>query len=474
MTAVNARTMTRRQSVLAETWRGFNRALRSPYEPFNPFDWIHRLFLGLVDHFYIHSGCINLVVKYELNNAWRPLLPLFGLGMIISIDLAYAASIRSVLKERWCCASAATTVEGITNNEAKTTQQESDDSCRWMMLHDSLVLYLSFMLLFHYMSTVLNSPGVALPEAKKQQGQRQQQGSGSGQSYERWKNTEGQGGMLCIQPILSESAERQRVALYGPIKPRGENQNAHHEPADSSLSPLPRRNHVYFPSHEASFCEKCNILRPARCHHCSFCNRCVLQFDHHCIWVNQCIGYNNYRHFFLMLFFLVFCCWYGVAVLFLPFYEPFQQRVKQEGWAQVLYSSSTGSSIMTPPLPHKFIYQVLYTEKGVPPQLVIDFVFPFLLVIGTIMTVFFAFHVRYVLLARTTLEHKIILQGIIAAILIDQGRRPEETKVINAFDQGWKRNILQILGTNLPLLFLPYRTEPMPPFIPLIEKEPVD
>uniref|UniRef100_A0A914W6M9 Palmitoyltransferase n=1 Tax=Plectus sambesii TaxID=2011161 RepID=A0A914W6M9_9BILA len=30
------------------------------------------------------------------------------------------------------------------------------------------------------------------------------------------------------------------------------------------------------------FCEKCQCVKPDRCHHCSVCGQCVLKFDHHC------------------------------------------------------------------------------------------------------------------------------------------------------------------------------------------------
>lgn len=30
------------------------------------------------------------------------------------------------------------------------------------------------------------------------------------------------------------------------------------------------------------FCEKCQIIKPDRCHHCSVCGTCILKMDHHC------------------------------------------------------------------------------------------------------------------------------------------------------------------------------------------------
>ena len=34
----------------------------------------------------------------------------------------------------------------------------------------------------------------------------------------------------------------------------------------------------------ATYCRKCQHLRPARAHHCAICRRCVLKMDHHCPW----------------------------------------------------------------------------------------------------------------------------------------------------------------------------------------------
>lgn len=49
------------------------------------------------------------------------------------------------------------------------------------------------------------------------------------------------------------------------------------------------------------FCEKCNITRPPRAHHCKECNKCVLMMDHHCIFTSNCVGFRTLRPYFVFL-----------------------------------------------------------------------------------------------------------------------------------------------------------------------------
>lgn len=56
------------------------------------------------------------------------------------------------------------------------------------------------------------------------------------------------------------------------------------------------------------FCEKCQLIKPDRAHHCSVCSTCVLKMDHHCPWVNNCIGFHNYKFFMLFLAYALLYC----------------------------------------------------------------------------------------------------------------------------------------------------------------------
>ena len=48
-------------------------------------------------------------------------------------------------------------------------------------------------------------------------------------------------------------------------------------------------------------CQKCNLPKPNRAHHCSACGKCVFRFDHHCPYIGNCVGLYNIRAFILMI-----------------------------------------------------------------------------------------------------------------------------------------------------------------------------
>ncbi|XP_070818082.1 palmitoyltransferase ZDHHC15B [Chaetodon trifascialis] len=64
------------------------------------------------------------------------------------------------------------------------------------------------------------------------------------------------------------------------------------------------------------FCDRCQVLKPDRCHHCSVCETCVLKMDHHCPWVNNCVGFSNYKFFLLFLSYSMLYCVFIAATVF--------------------------------------------------------------------------------------------------------------------------------------------------------------
>lgn len=61
---------------------------------------------------------------------------------------------------------------------------------------------------------------------------------------------------------------------------------------------------------EVRFCKKCQARKPDRAHHCSTCRRCVLKMDHHCPWLATCIGLRNHKAFLLFLIYTsLFSLW---------------------------------------------------------------------------------------------------------------------------------------------------------------------
>eukprot|EP01084_Bolivina_argentea_P032407 59964_1 len=72
------------------------------------------------------------------------------------------------------------------------------------------------------------------------------------------------------------------------------------------------------------YCDKCKIYKPWRTKHCSVCNACILKLDHHCPFTANCIGYNNYRYFYMFLFYLCMGALFYICVGYEPLFDIYE------------------------------------------------------------------------------------------------------------------------------------------------------
>ena len=80
------------------------------------------------------------------------------------------------------------------------------------------------------------------------------------------------------------------------------------------------------------YCKKCRCVKPDRSHHCSTCGKCVLKMDHHCPWLATCAGLRNYKPFILFLIYTSLFCWvcFGVSAWWV-WMEIAEQAQMEEG-----------------------------------------------------------------------------------------------------------------------------------------------
>ena len=402
--------------------------MKNPHDPFNPFIWIYKLSRAGVLTIYDITGLRWLVQRYQLQKLFTPGIPYVVVTIVLFLLLIlYAGSLRIMLQEQWCPSAA---------NSTATANNAIILCLPVLLLYDVAALYFGGTILFFYFKTNVTSPGVALPSLPAT--------TKTTTTIQPWSCMEGQGGFFASQgyPKCHEKEERQRVLLYGKPKPpavttaSGANEKAeitnHHISTTKENNEQQQYQRTTIPDPFWSYCSACNIMRPPRCHHCKVCQRCILQFDHHCYWLNTCIGYNNYHCFLALLVHIVLACWYSLFVLILPFYELVRQEQEQlktqlheindaaTWWKQMVhYYQESQFFADVPKNPWELWHLIRMTNANdnsssggfllLPWDISIRMAYPFALGIGTVMTIFLGFHIRYVLQARTTLEHKIIL-----------------------------------------------------------------
>jgi hypothetical protein len=64
-----------------------------------------------------------------------------------------------------------------------------------------------------------------------------------------------------------------------------------------------------------TFCNRCEIQRPPRAHHCRICKRCIRKMDHHCPWINNCVGEFNQKYFLQFLIYIGLLSIYGGVLI---------------------------------------------------------------------------------------------------------------------------------------------------------------
>jgi len=164
-------------------------------------------------------------------------------------------------------------------------------------------------------------------------------------------------------------------------------------------------------------------------------------------------------------------------MLFWPFYEPFLELLRQHGWKALFLDGTAASLFEMPPVVETFR---MILQRRLPTKSVVDIVYPLVLGVGVVMSAFLGFHLKYILTARTTLEHRVALERL-GVTLLSRKRlgsgdattpSSSSTVAVNPFDQGWRKNLAQVFGSNLLLVFLPIPVTPPAPYVPGRETAP--
>lgn len=167
-------------------------------------------------------------------------------------------------------------------------------------------------------------------------------------------------------------------------------------------------------SGDRRFCKWCQKYKPDRCHHCRVCRVCILKMDHHCPWIYNCVGFQNYKYFFLLLFYSVLDTHLIVWTM-----------------AESVHRSVDAST------PFVVMFLVLFGET-------------LAFFLGTLVTMFFFFHIYLMLKAMTTIEfcEKSLPKK-------KEGKETSSGYDSSVYDMGFFGNLKAVLGSNVLLWFLP-------------------
>jgi len=140
-------------------------------------------------------------------------------------------------------------------------------------------------------------------------------------------------------------------------------------------------------------------------------------------------------------------------MLFCPFLELLKRSPNDHGW-HFLYDNKNAFL----DLPSLTTIFSSFLSGTLEKEIIIKLVFPFLTAIGFLQTIFFWYHLLYVVSALTTLEYKILLD-----MKYNQMIENSSSCVMppNPFSRGWSQNLKTALGP-IPLMFLPVQVDPKP------------
>jgi hypothetical protein len=360
--------------------------LQRTWSDFNAFYWLYRLSYALLDAI---VPCREKSRRKLINQWLRPLMPSLG----ITITLL-------------CVSSYFTTFRGTA--VIKKGKSEA--------LHTVVVVWLALNILSHYLYCINKSPGIVVP-------QKLEKAASSSLSGARRSNDLIKLGGCCFRVKISE--EKKRSNFY-------RMHCTHNVRIESTENTC-----LYHPSHDESFCHKCDMNRPPRSHHCRICKLCVLEYDHHCPWVANCIGYNNYRNFVLLVFYSMLGCFYGAYMLAHDFYNMMREQLAASG-LRLFGKYGTGILDLPPP----WILLKDYRDKGkIDDDVVLRAAFPFFLLVSVCMFVFLLDILQNIARGNTTLEKK---------------TRPNNINVVNPFDLGPRKNFEKVFGKSLIKIILPF------------------
>lgn len=198
------------------------------------------------------------------------------------------------------------------------------------------------------------------------------------------------------------------------------------------------------------YCEKCNLIKPDRCHHCSLCRICILRMDHHCPWVNNCVSFTNHKFFVLFLgYTFLLCAFVGSTsfVYFLKFWSIPDMSSPQHNYTNknIANKSNIVDSQQVEPLDFYTSHRSLRNQVPFEVKFHILFLFFLSVMLGLGVVCLYCYHIYLVLKNQSTLES-------FRPPLMTYG--PDR----NAFNLGRNENVKQIFGPSKSLWFLPLFT----------------